>query len=383
MNRREGRKELLLKFERLLADSGLPQQVIDRSPKMLRPRLGTFLAKSENRDGRGVKVQVSKAVNTTLRHLCRAVVCADGRSDPEGRYQAARGDAKRLVRMVQSAPFEQIQAEASRFVGVLNKAGHRANERLKRQQAQDARVELDERWALQPILSPDQLEQVGRKLSLCVRNKRAGSSYFDELREGRAEFYLLEREARPFGLIKVEVEDARTVVEASAEDNEDLVLTRRLGLKILRTLNATADKEDCFARAGAYSLFIQGTRSADAELTHADRRYDVWWFPNERSLIVKRKGRKAWSMFKRERSSGHALPTWRQVGYGRAVEYDQLPALLVLIERQCPELGQRLTPTSATTPSTEVDSSAADITQSRLALRRRRHRRRRHLLRNA
>ena len=401
MDRRKERMKLLSKFERLLTDSGLPPQVIDRSPKMLRRRLATFLAKSENRDGRGVKVRVSEDVNRTLRHLCRAVVCADGRRDPEGRYQAARGNAKRLVRMVQSAPFEQIQAEASRFVGAVNKAGHHANERLKRQQAQDARVELDEHWALRPILSCDQLERVGKRLSLCVGNRRAwaGSSYFDELREGSTEFYLLEKEAHPFGLIKVEEGDARTAEETSAKDNEDLVLTRKLALKVLKALDATADEEYCFTSVGAFSPFIQGKRSADAELTCAKRRYNLWWFPKERALIVKRKGRKAWSMFKRERSSGHTLPTWEQVGYGDAVEAGQLPALLVLIERRYPELSERISPamrppkprpskasksrpspTSATTPSTtEVHSSAALTPRARLALRRLR----RHFLQNA
>ena len=227
----------------------------------------------------------------------------------------------------------------------------------------------------------------------------AGSTYFDELREGSAEFYLLEKEDRPFGLINVEVGDARTVEETSAKDNEDLVLTRKLALKVLKALDATADEEYCFTSVGAFSPFIQGKRSADAELTCAKRRYNLWWFPKERALIVKRKGRKAWSMFKRERSSGHTLPTWEQVGYGDAVEAGQLPALLVLIERRYPELSERISPamrppkprpskasksrpspTSATTPSTtEVHSSAALTPRARLALRRLR----RHFLQNA
>ena len=351
MSKRKEVEQLLSEIKQRLADSEQPRPVKENVPRKLQERVGTFLNGPENRDGRGVRTKAYKDLLKTLRKFSRAITHAHSHhahSHPDGSVRRA---ASRLVRLPQWKPIEEIEVEATRFTGVLNKAGARRKEKEKCQEAEARRIEIDRRWTLVPILSTRQLEAVGKKLALCVGNKRSdwGRGYHDRLRSGSSEFWLLEDEAQPYSLIEVDVEDARVVAEAKAAENEDPKLTHELALKILKALDATADDVDGFANVGAYSLFIPARPLPHGRLSHASDRYDLWWSPRRKLVAVRRKkkGDEAWSLFRRERT-GDALPTWEPVDYGEAVSESRFPSLLVLITRRYPILGRLLCPTGTT-----------------------------------
>ena len=343
MSRRKEVEQLLSEIKQRLVDSEQPQPVKENVPQKLRERVETFLKKPKNRDGRGVNAKVYKDLLKALKRFSGAI--AHAHSHPDGSVRRA---ARRLVRLPQWKPIEEIQVEARRFTGVLIKAGATRNEREKRQEAEAGRIEIDRRWTLVPILSTRQLEAVGKKLSLCVGNKRSdwGRDYHDRLRSGSSEFWLLEDKSVPYSLIEVDVEDARVVAEAKAAENEDPELTHELALEILKALDATADDVDCFASVGAYSLFIPTRPLPNGRLSHAGGHYDVWWSPRRKLAAVRRKrrGDEAWCLFRRERT-GVELPKWEAVDYGNAVSESQWPSFLVLFVRQCPILGRLLYPT--------------------------------------
>lgn len=272
-------RTLVVRFQRSLAGSALPQQVKCQSGSAPPKRLGAHWRLPGNRDGRGVRRDVAKKARTTIRQLNRAVGHADNHDDGN-----VRREARELLRSVQHVSFEEIQVLASRFVGTLNKAGHRREERKRQEKAR--RLVVAEGYCLIE-LTVETLKSTGGELGgLCVaHNNWDGREYHRALNDGTSEFWRLEKHGRVIGLIELDVE-SRKVADIRGKHNDAPKLGRRVALALLQTLDATGDDVETFAQAGAFRVFLDGTPQPNAEAVHDSHTYEVWCFRERRTIIV-------------------------------------------------------------------------------------------------
>ena len=286
-------EETLRQFERELAGSRFPAGVKRRTPGCLRRSVRVFRELSTNQDGRGLKRAVKQRICCVVDYLRGAVRHAYEHEDAN-----VRTAAKALVRSSQVLTFDKLDQRASRFVGLLRRAGHRRKELrllVSRPTIWIGDLEVAE------LVSVDQLRSAGRELELCVAHANdTGRVYHDALRSGESKFYRLAREERAIGLIEVEVDEMH-IAEAQGPDGCALPLSRSLALDLLRQLETTADDVEAFSRVGALSVFLDGTPKVPA-ISFAGCTYRVWTFPDAKSIAVsKTRGTRSrsWSLFER------------------------------------------------------------------------------------
>ena len=286
-------KEELRKIEELLVASSLPQPMHEPVPGALRRTVGKFHA--DNRDGRGT---THRAVERT-QSLLTGVRCAIGHAQkhPDGNV---RREAKELVRSAQHESFEHLEKRAKKFRGSLQRSGHRRNEEL--QSAQAARLHVDDGIELVEVPTVDSLRSVGGKLDLCVAKRDdLARGYHQRLAHGRSRFFKLVVEGKV--KLLMEVNDENEISEISARSNGEVELPRKVKLRILEVLDATADTVPAFADVGAFSPYRFGGKPDGRErLTVNGRRYRVDAFATPRQVIVReqslRRGRvRGWSLF--------------------------------------------------------------------------------------
>lgn len=270
---------LVRRFQRVLAGSALPEQVKNHSGRALPRQLDAHWRLPCNRDGRGVRRDVAKKARTAIRQLIRAVGHANNHDDGN-----VRREARELLRSVQHVDFEEIQVLTSRFVGILNKAGHRREERKRQEKAR--RLAVADGYRLIE-LTVETLRSTGGELGgLCVaHNNWEGRGYHRALKDGSSEFWRLEKHGRVIGLIELDVE-SRKVADIRGKHNDAPKLERRVALALLQALDATGDDVETFAQAGAFRVFLDGTPQPDAEAVHDNRTYEVWCFRKRRTIIV-------------------------------------------------------------------------------------------------
>lgn len=287
-------EEALRQCERELAGSRFPPGVKRRTPGCLRRSIRVFRELSTNQDGRGLKHAVKRRICRAVDRLRCAVRHAYEHEDAN-----IRTKAKALVRSIQALTFDELDQRASRFVGLLRRAGHRRKERrllVSRPTSWIGDLEVAE------LVSVDQLRSAGRELGLCVAHANdTGRVYHDALRSGESKFYRLAKEGRAIGLVEVDVDEMH-VADAQGSDGCALPLSRKLALDLLRQLEITADDVDAFSRVGAFSVFLDGTPKIPA-ISFAGCTYRVWTFPDAKRIAVsKTRGTRStvsWSLFER------------------------------------------------------------------------------------
>ena len=230
-----------------------------------------------------MKRTVAGRDRTTLRQLVRAVYHADAHDDGN-----VRRLARELIRSVQHLAFAELQRRTSRFVGSLNEAGHRREERKQHGASRNVRVgDFD----LATLNSVQRLRSVGRELRLCVaHNNCEGREYRHALVDRSGEFWRIEKDGEAVGLVQVEAA-TRRIMCISGRNNDPLRLRRSTALGFLRGIDAIGDDIETFARVGAFDVFRHGTPKADVEAHCFDREYSVWCFPEQPMIVVRRRNR--------------------------------------------------------------------------------------------
>lgn len=163
----------LQKIETALRMSSLPPPVQVQALPALAQAVAAF--RTENRDGRGVIQAAGKRIGRLLAYLLHAIGHAE--KHPDGNVRHA---ARRLVRSAQYETFEQLEARARKFVGLLRKSGHQRKERQQREQAWSA--VLGDGCVLAEVATPDALREVGRQNQLCVANRDIACDYLADSR---------------------------------------------------------------------------------------------------------------------------------------------------------------------------------------------------------
>ena len=316
-------KDLLRQIKEALAESSLPRPMHKPVPWGLRRAVGEFRA--DHRDGRGVTQPAGRRTRRLLERVLRAI--GHARQHPDGNVQRK---AKELVRSSQHESFERIEERAKRFVGLMNKSGHRRNEELRR--ARRIRLDIDDGAELVEVPTVDSLRSVGRALDLCVANQGyLARDYHHRLAHGESKFYALVVGGRV--KLLMEVNEENEISEISARSNGEVALSRKRALRILEALNATADREPAFAGVGAFSPYLCGGKPDDRKhLTVNERCYRVDVFAKWRQVVVLeqslQRGRVlGWSLFQREAPRGKGLTAWHDV-YCGGVDLGQFAALL-------------------------------------------------------
>ncbi len=230
----------------------------------------------------------------TVKHLVCAVRHAQ--EHPDGNIKRA---AKKLLKSTThpGVSFEELSQRASRLHGDLRKAGERrANEE---REAEAQSIDLGPRYRLVALASKRQLRSAGKVLRncLCIEDFLAG--YWKEVKEGSAEFWVLQRKTgdgdwKPHGLLKVDTTGPRKIVECGRSRNRLLKLKRKVAKVILRALDASGDDVETFTRVGAFSAF-RGGRPEVEPLQVGQRQVWLWRYPEEIILKVRRpRGKPTW-----------------------------------------------------------------------------------------
>ena len=118
---------LLRSFKHVLDASDFPDAVKDKAPLGLKRLVGEFLGRRENRGGRRTKLEAMCRARKTLKHVTHAVGHAGLHEDANIQTRA-----KALVRSLQHSSYDEIEQQASKFNGLLRKAGQRRNERRRK-----------------------------------------------------------------------------------------------------------------------------------------------------------------------------------------------------------------------------------------------------------
>lgn len=294
----------LQKIETALRTSSLPPPV-----QALLSALAQAVAafRAENRDGRGVTQAAGKRIGRLLAYLLYAIGHAEKHPDSE-----VRRAARRLVRSAQYETFEQLEARARKFVGLLRKSGHRRKERRQREQAWSA--VLDDGCVLAEVATPDALREVGRQNQLCVANRGIACDYLADSR-----CFTLSGEGGFLWLLNVDKETDR-VLEISARANDEVALPRELALEVLEVLGATADNVGAFCDVGAFSPYLFGGKpDARGRLVVNGRQYRLDVFDGRQVVVRERSHKrkwKRWSLFELKAPRGKGLSKWHEVYYG-------------------------------------------------------------------
>lgn len=309
----------LQKIETALRMSSLPPPV---QVQALLPALAQAVAafRTENRDGRGAIQAAGKRIGRLLAYLLHAIGHAE--KHPDGNV---RHTARRLVRSAQYETFEQLEARARKFVGLLHKSGHRRKERQQREQAWSA--VLGDGCVLAEVTTPDALREVGRQNQLCVANRDIACDYLADSR-----CFTLSGEGGFLWLLNVDKETDK-VLEISARANDEVTLPRELALEVLEVLGATADNVGAFCDVGAFSPYLfDGKPDARGRLVVNGRQYRLDVFVDRRQVVVRERSHKRkwkrWSLFELKAPHGKGLSEWHEVYYG-GVDLGRFAALLL------------------------------------------------------
>lgn len=314
-------KQQLQEVAAALDASSLPLEMQTRVPQALEKSVAKF--RSENRNGAGVTREAGRRIKVLLPRLGHAVRHAQ--EHPDG---SIRREAKRMLRTAQHVSFEELEASAKRFVGLLRKSGHRRNE--KRQCEQAWSTTLPDGAELAQVPTPEALRSVGRALDLCVAKKDSlGRMYHRRLARGQSMFCTLAVEGEVVCLLEVDV-DGHTIEETSAQGNRAFKPQRKRAFHILEALGATADQESAFADVGAFSPYLLGEPDDRLRLEVNRYRYRVDVFREQRQVVVREsRRRKRWSLFELEAPRGRGLGHWGEVHCG-GICLAEFAALLLL-----------------------------------------------------
>lgn len=291
----------------------LPQ--FPRFPERVPATISAFCQDQNNRDGRGLKVSARKEVLRTLKHIRSAERRATHATVP---LPLAREARKLLKSLGHNVEFERTVEQARRFAGEMQRTGKRVSMATSVCEPMECLCGIvdDVEVRIRRVSSVADLMAVGGTLDLCVAKRDAdGRDYHAQLRSGETEFWSLAGR-RPIALISVvEPNGQRRVSEFDGPGHERPYTRDRKGQKVelpgdlltnlLRAIDATADDNEHFCRAGVFRSLVQDdARERRRDVVVEGFSYSVWRFATE--IIIARRlvssgdaVRSQWSRFVR------------------------------------------------------------------------------------
>ena len=278
-----------------LLKANLPGLLTQAVIENLVPKLDAFHAEAKEQAGyRRIPKKAIEEACKTIKHLVCAV--RHVQEHPDDNIKRA---AKKLLKSTThpGVSFEELSQRASKLHGDVRKAGERrANEE---REAKAKSIDLDPSCRLVELASKRALRSAGKALGNCLSGGEFLAGYWKEVREGTAELFVLQRKTgdgdwKPHGLLKVDTTGPREIVECEGPGNCLLKLKRKIAKAILRTLDASGDDVETFARVGAFTVFGDGRPKVEP-LQLGQRRVWIWRYPEEIILKVCRpRGKPTW-----------------------------------------------------------------------------------------
>ena len=285
----------MARFERALQKADLGWLSTPAVIEKFTHKLDDFLREAKEQAGyqRTPKKAIEEA-HKTVKHFVCAV--RHVQEHPDGNIKRA---AKKLLKstMHPGVSFKELSQRASKLHGDLQKAGERrANE--EREEAALS-IDLGPRYRLVELTSKRKLRSAGKALGNCLSGGEFLAGYWKEVKEGAAEFWVLQRKTgdgdwKPHGLLRVDTTDPRNIVECERSRNRLLKLKRKVAKAVLRALDASGDDVETFTRVGAFTVF--GDSRPEVEpLQVGQRQVWIWRYPEEIILKVRRpRGKPTW-----------------------------------------------------------------------------------------
>ena len=257
-------------------------------PNRLIQNLDEFLNDPFNRDGRGLQSSERRSVNTALKYIKFAVkkVTSDD-VDPSIRKSAHTF----LKRLAHDKSFDQTIAGGRCYCGFVRRTGIKREEKVSR--CDSVQFIFEQGWKVKRVESIRELKHIGGKLNLCVSKRDATSCvYFDALRTGMSEFWLLSHHDHDIALFEIETNNQdreRNISQFNIgweyewdwninEEEEDWI-PREVAMKMLNCLETSADDIDEFVQIGAFSYFAtKGIDETEPNVCLSTHRltYNIW-----------------------------------------------------------------------------------------------------------
>lgn len=311
------------------------QRVLETAFAKVAPDIMRNLDKrvSELRRMGGLRGKRGKLLRTTLRRLRLAADHANREANPP----QVRNAARKVVRAAASEGLEELDRRLTRLRGLQQRATRRANR--KANLVEPTRLEVGRGLSLVLLDKADQLEDAGKRLGVCVANRRKNDAkpYFERLEDGTCTYFLLEgSDGAPLALL--EVEDGR-IDEIAGRRDEEFELPagregRELAFDILKRLGGvTAYGIDAFRARGAPCLTFRDLPSP-LRMDFGGRTLRVAAVQAKGGMVVVKDADGVWTYFSRD---GEGV--WDSDGYDwNALGVGDLVQLLL----QSPELCDRV-----------------------------------------
>ncbi len=238
-----------------------------------------FESQPRNRDGRGVQHKIRTQVKVTIRHVKSALRQLEDHEDVQVRHSA-----KKLLKSIPHVEYAELARRASLFCGKVKKSSHRLNEQQLRMNSRT--LDISKMLKLREVCSLDFLQEVGRHLQNCVAHRSVAQDYFEDVKAGRSELWVVQKRGRMVGLLNVEswmshISD-RVVRECSAKRRLPLELSREEAFKVLKSLSITDVEAETFVRVGAFPMFLRKDKehAVPLSINYGTKSHRVWQFSN-------------------------------------------------------------------------------------------------------
>ena len=162
--------------------------------------------------------------------------------------------------------------------------------------------QLDHNFRLIEVVSIPQLQKMGRTFGNCVKCPNFAAEYFRNMKSESSTIWVLFRRSTPVAMINVNLEsqviDDFEFASEIDQDKTDDYIDYALLMKILQTLDVSADNVGVFIARGAFKKFVNG-RPSVIPVSVDDSKWLIFFYVNE--LIIgeySKTGELKWSCFK-------------------------------------------------------------------------------------
>ena len=282
------------RFASILRQSELDSRCADQAVERVAYLVSDFESRLENRAGIRVRRSIRAEVRKTVGHLTTAARNTDDDSP-------TRNDARKLIRFAGCcSDFVELQYRASAYRGRHNSIVRRLNDRKKRKQARS--ISIDDSHRVLEIKTTGHLRSVGKALRNCIGNRRRSSWYYEALRRGDTQFWVLLRGTEPLGLLAV-CPKSREIGECAGPDNDPTGCSREFFLALQREMGVYGDDIDEIAEVGAFSLFATEPDIPPEVVQVGRQTYRIWGRTGE---VILCDDRERWSrlVFKLKKKRG-------------------------------------------------------------------------------
>ena len=251
----------------------------------------TFLSDPTRHDRRGISAGAIGEAHRGYVRFGEVLLVAEEHVD-----HAVRHQAEKALRAIGRGhvDFQKAAERLKEVRGLNSKAGKRTAERRRAdREAKTERPLGDGRHSVRRVFSVTSLQDVGRKLQNCVKRAKEAKEYL----QGGSEVWVVLDRGDPLWLLTVDTDGRRRIIDECQGHGNTSAKPAKLGRQAVRLLldilNASADEEPAFVKAGFHTALPHADIEDDAPVLIDGREYIVH-SSDDGVLIGRRRPGKRW-----------------------------------------------------------------------------------------